>query len=151
MKTTQRLSYGEDHTRNLKTVIALNRATNLLNRRAGAVFRRHGLTMQQFAVLEVLYHKGDLSIGEIIQRILATGGNMTVVLKNLIKEGFVVKRANPSDSRVAIISITDMGRQKINALFPEYLEDLHDFLKSVPDDEKNALIRTLKMLQRRQE
>ncbi len=150
MKTIRKLPYGEDHIRNLKAVIALNRATNLLNRRAGAVFRRHGLTLLQFAVLEALYHRGDLSIGEIIRRILATGGNMTVVIKNLLKEGFVVKQVSPADSRVAIISITDLGSQKMEAIFPEYLEDLHNFLKNVPDDEKDALTKTLKVLQRRQ-
>ena len=149
MKTARQLPYGEDHIRNLKAVIALNRATSLLNQRAGAVFCRHGLTMQQFAVLEVLYHRGDLSVGEIIRKILATGGNMTVVLKNLAKENFVTKRAEPSDSRVAIISITAKGRQKIESIFPEYLEDLHNFLESVSDADKDALIRTLKILQRR--
>ena len=149
MKTNHRISYGEDHTRNLKTVIALNRATNLLNRRASAVFWRHGLTMTQFAVLEVLYHKGDLAIGEIIRTILSTGGNMTVVLKNLTKEKLVTKRADPADSRVGIISITALGRRKMEALFPEYLEDLHDFLKSMPDEEKNTLTVLLKRMQRK--
>ena len=103
MKVKTRLPYVEKHEVNLKAVIALNRATNHLNRRAYAVFRRHGLTMMQFAVLEVLYHRGDLTVGEIIQKILTTGGNMTVVLKNLVKEGLITRCVAPTDNRVAIV------------------------------------------------
>ena len=144
----KRMSYGDSHAPNLKAVIALNRVTNNLNRRAATIFRSHGLTMMQFAVLEVLYHRGDLKIGEIIEKILSTGGNMTVVLKNLIKDGFVVKCADPADSRASVISITDEGRRKIEVLFPKYLEDLNDFMKGISADEKKMLISTLKVLQK---
>jgi MarR family 2-MHQ and catechol resistance regulon transcriptional repressor len=148
MKVKTRLPYGEKHEVNLKAVIALNRATNHLNRRASAVFRRHGLTMMQFAVLEVLYHRGDLTVGEIIQKILTTGGNMTVVLKNLVKEGLITRCVAPTDNRVAIVSLSERGAAKIEQLFPEYLEDLADFLKCLPTEEKKALTATLKTMQR---
>ncbi len=148
MKVRNRLPYGEKHEVNLKTVIALNRATNHLNRRAAAVFRRHGLTLMQFAVLEILYHRGALAVGEITRRILATGGNMTVVLKNLMKEGLITRCASFSDNRVAIVSLTARGAAKMEQLFPEYLEDLDDFLNCLPDAEKRALTTTLRIIQR---
>lgn len=148
MQLKNRLPYGEKHELNLKTVIALNRATNHLNRRASAVFRRHGLTLMQFAVLEILYHRGALAVGEITKRILATGGNMTVVLKNLMKEGLIARGPSSSDNRVAIVSLTVRGAAKMEQLFPEYLEDLAGFLSCLPDVEKKALTTTLRIIQR---
>lgn len=58
-----------------------------------------GLTSSQFAVLEALYNKGDLKICEIIEKILTTSGNITVVIKNLEKEEFISKYPDPEDKR----------------------------------------------------
>lgn len=148
MKTKKMKLYDKEHILDLKTVIALNRATNHLNRRALAVFRKHGLTMMQFAVLEALYHKGSLKVGEIIEKILTTGGNMTVVLKNLAKDGLITKRIDPEDSRAMLISITDKGSRVMERVFPEYLADLRDFLETISDSEKKNLVAVLKALRK---
>lgn len=139
MKVKRKPLYTQTAEINLKTVIALSRSTNRINRSAGIVFRRHGLTTMQFAVLEVLYHKGDLKIGEIIGKVLATSGNMTVVINNLEKEGMVARNPDPEDNRSYIISITAKGIQKLELIFPDYLEDLNSTLKVLTDEEKQIL------------
>lgn len=145
MKTNNN-SYGDKNDLNLKTVIALTRSSNKLNRRSNTIFRNHGLSSMQFAVLEVLYHKGDLRICEIIEKILSTGGNMTVVINNLVKEGMVEKYVDPNDSRSSIIHITDKGKEKIEEIFPEHLIDLEIFFDKLDEDEKHNLINILKKL-----
>lgn len=63
-----------------------------------------GLTAAQFGVLEILYHKGNLRIGEILEGTLSTGGNMTVVIENLEKTGFVVRYPDPRmEGRVSYV------------------------------------------------
>lgn len=136
--------YGHAHAQDLELVITLNRAANGHNRRAAEVFRRHGLTTMQFAVLEVLYHRGDLKIGEIIAKILSTGGNMTVVVNNLERDGMVARRVHPEDSRASLISITDRGRGKIEALFPEYLEVIGTFFRALSEKEKDVVAQSLR-------
>lgn len=130
----------------LKVVIGLNRSANAINRRANAVFRRHGLTPMQFAVLEALYHKGDLKVGQLIEKVLTTGGNMTVVINNLAREHMVEKRTDPADSRSYIISITERGCIKIEDIFPEYLQDLKEVLGIFSGEDKLALINLFKKL-----
>ena len=49
-------------------LIAMHRIVNELDRRTAAIARKYGLTLPQFAVLEALYHKGDLSVGELKER-----------------------------------------------------------------------------------
>jgi len=138
--------FGQESVIDLRMVIGLNRSTNLLGRRAGPIFRKHGLTTMQFAVLEALYHKGDLKIGEIIEKVLTTSGNMTVVINNLEREGLVDKRPAPTDSRAFIISLTESGRARMEAVFPEYLADMRNTMSALTDDEKQAVVLALKKL-----
>lgn len=100
----------------------------------------------QFAVLEVLYHKGDLKIGQIIAKVLATGGNMTVVINNLEKEGMVIRSPDPEDNRSSIISITTKGSQKMEAVFLDYVDDLAKVLEALTDEEQQTVTKILRKL-----
>ncbi|HIT89249.1 MAG TPA: MarR family transcriptional regulator [Candidatus Merdenecus merdavium] len=145
-KENRNSSYGEENDINLSAFIGINRGANRAMKRASTIFREHGLTTMQFAVLEVLYHKGDLKIGQITEKILSTGGNMTVVINNLQKEGMVEKYADRRDSRASVIHITEKGEKKIEEIFPHYLSDLKLFFAKINEEEKVELARILKKL-----
>ncbi len=138
--------FSKENMPDLKLVIALNRSVNTINRRLLAVLKRRGLTMMQFAVLEALYHKGDMKIGQLIEKVLTTGGNMTVVINNLAKEKLIQKRCDPTDSRAFIISITEKGAQRMREIFPEYVRDLGEAMDVFTDAEKQGLVALLKKL-----
>jgi len=139
-------SYGELNDLNLKTLIALSRCYQTIHKKLSKVFKEGGLTTSQFAVLEVLYHKGDLKICEIIEKILSTGGNMTVVIDNLEKDGLVKRYSDVHDRRATLISITDKGREKIEEIFPIHLEYLKEIFSVLSPEEKKILIVLLKKL-----
>lgn len=103
----------------LKIFIGLTRAVNRINRESERIFRKYGLTTGQFAVLEALYHKGDLFVGEVQELILTTSGNIPVILRNLEKEGLLVRRQDPKDRRKFVLSLTPKGRDLIDRVFPE--------------------------------
>ena len=147
-KTTAiaKTTYGDLEDLNLKTLIALTRSTQSVHKREYKVIKDGGLTISQFAVLEVLYHKGDLRVSEILDKILATGGNMTVVIDNLEKDDLVQRCSDPNDRRVNLISITDKGRNLINEIFPIHLENINDIFSSLTIEEKKMLISLLKKL-----
>lgn len=131
---------------NLKTLIALSRCSQNVHKREFETMKKGGLTVSQFAVLEVLYHKGDLRVSEILDKILATGGNMTVVIENLIKERLVKRNIDINDRRVNIISITDKGRDLMSQIFPEHVENINTIFNVLSTEEKQTLIRLLKKL-----
>nr|WEJ77368.1 MarR family transcriptional regulator [Streptococcus suis] len=41
--------------------------------------------------MEALYNKGNLRIQDLIDKLLSTSGNMTVVIKNMIRDGYIYK------------------------------------------------------------
>lgn len=141
-----KISYGKQNDLNLKAFIGLSRTTQGLHKRAGNIFNKGGLTLSQFAVLEALYHKGDLTIQEIIESILSSSGNMTVVINNLEKEKMIERHVNPKDKRSSIIAITDKGKQKVEEVFPLHLADLKKSFDTLTQNEKEALITLLKKI-----
>lgn len=139
-------SYGKEADLNLKLVIGLSRTTQLIHRHSGERFKEAGLSLAQFAVLEALYHKGEMSIREITRIILSTPGNMTVVIRNLERQGLIATRTRPEDRRSTLAAITPLGVEKIKALFPGHLQDLEEAFSPLSETEKEGLISLLKKL-----
>lgn len=139
-------TYGELSDLNLKALISLSRCNQTVNKRTYNTMKKGGLTISQFAVLEVLYHKGDLRISEIIEKILSTSGNMTVVVDNLEKENLVKRCPDPMDRRASLISITEAGKNLIEEIFPKHLENINELFNVLTLEEKKNLITTLKKL-----
>ncbi|MFA9375456.1 MAG: MarR family winged helix-turn-helix transcriptional regulator [Lachnotalea sp.] len=141
-------SYGTENDSNLKAFIGLSRTTQALHKRAGSIFNKRGLTVSQFAVLEALYHKGDLTINEIIESILSTSGNMTVVINNLEKDSMIERYVNPKDKRSSVIAITQKGRKKVEEIFPVHLKDLEMSFQQLSEEEKQILVELLKKIEK---
>ncbi|QEN08799.1 MarR family transcriptional regulator [Oceanispirochaeta crateris] len=141
-----KISYGHENDLNLKLVIALARSLQYLHRGEGKNIQDAGLTLSQFSVLEALYHKGDLRICEIIEKTLSSGGNMTVVVNNLVKDGMVARYQDPDDGRASKICLTDKGRSIIDELFPRHIESLRSLFTSLKEEEKLQLLKILKKL-----
>lgn len=138
--------YGEVNNLNLKLVIALARTGNSEFRKTLNLLKKYKLTISQFGVLEALYHLGELCINQLIEKTLSTSGNMTVVVKNLERDGYIAKVQSPTDKRRWIIQISEKGSQLIETVFPEHLADLNQGFSNLDFSEKNELLRLLKKL-----
>ena len=129
---------------NLSTLVVFTRAENKIHKIEYETIKKSGLTTAQFGVLEALYNIGDLRICELIEKILTTSGNITVVIKNLEKDGLVRKYSDPLDKRATIISITDKGKNIIEEILPEHIINISKIFDILTDEEKNQLKRILK-------
>src|SRR5215472_14455776 len=84
----------------LATYVKLMRAANSARNVAAHDLANTGLTLTQFAVLEALYHLGPMSLSDLAQKVLTTGGNLTMVANNLEKQGLARRQRSPQDGRV---------------------------------------------------
>lgn len=128
----------------LSTLVVFTRAEHIIHKKEFETIKRSGLTPSQFGVLEALYNKGDLRIYELIEKILTTSGNITVVIKNLEKEGLVKRNPDPSDKRSCIISLTEVGKQVIESILPDHIENIRHIFDTLTDEEKMTLKMILK-------
>lgn len=133
-----------DNKLNLSTLIVFSRAEHEIHKKEYKTIKSSGLTIAQFGVLEALYNKGDMNINEIIESILTTSGNMTVVIKNLEKDGLINKTIDPKDKRSSIISITEKGINIIEEMLPSHIENINSIFNVLTEDEKITLKNILK-------
>lgn len=128
----------------LKLFIGLNRTLNRMHQTTDVIFRRYGLTRGQFAVLEALYHKGDLSIGEVQAHILTTSGNIPVIVRNLEKEKLLEKTVDANDRRRILLHLTEKGRSLIAQVFPENAACIRNMMSTWSEEEQQMLLQAMK-------
>ena len=128
----------------LSTLVVFTRAEHTIHKKEFETIKESGLTPAQFGVLEALYNKGDLRIKELIEKILTTSGNITVVIKNLEKDGLIKKNPDPEDKRSCIISLTTKGKDVIEDVLPNHIKNIKNIFEILTDDEKTTLKNILK-------
>lgn len=130
----------------LKLYIVLSRANKAINEVTNQFFQQHGLNPTEFAVLELLYHKGSQPLQQIGNKILLASGSITYVIDKLEKRGYLNRVSCPSDRRVTFAEITQSGADFMKKLFPEHEENLHELLSVLTPEEKDTAIELLKKL-----
>lgn len=131
---------------NLKLFVVLNKCTLSVGKKSEKNIRITGLTVPQFSVLEMLYHKGDLKVGDIIEKSISSVGNISLIIDNLQKLEFVEKRKCKSDGRITYVSLTEKGRNLIAGMWPSHEADLDNIMSVLNSEEKDTLITLLKKL-----
>ena len=132
-------TYGVRTDKSMKTVVRLEKASLKITNLTVNYLSKHNLTFNQFKVLEVLYHLGDLNIGSITKLTMSTPGNITVVVKNLKRDEWITSIKDPNDSRASILSITQKGKDIIEEVFPNHAKNLHNALEVLSDEELDTL------------
>lgn len=150
MRIKNKISYGETSDRALRCWIEIVRSFTKIRAKELPFIESFGITMQQFVVLEALYHLGDLRIGELIQITLSTSGNMTVVIKNLTKKGLAEAKRDPRDKRATIVSLTQSGVDLISGMFETHAEQITRFISPLSAEEQDSLTALLRKLEKAQ-
>lgn len=128
----------------LKLLIGLHRVCNEIDRRSSRIFAQYGLSLGQFAVLEALYSKGDLSVGEVQKKILSTSGTIPVIVSNLAKQGLLERQMDLSDKRKCILHITEEGKKLMEEVFPKNKTVIIDSMANWSEEEKEQMLKILK-------
>jgi MarR family 2-MHQ and catechol resistance regulon transcriptional repressor len=113
---------------------------------------RLGFTsLSDFAVLEVLLHKGALPVNTIGEKVLLTSGSITTAVQRLEKKGFVRRERNEGDARVVLVHLTDSGREAIVAAFASHAENLDTLFEQFTEEERNQFSELMRKVGRRSE
>ncbi|MEQ8524263.1 MarR family transcriptional regulator [Gracilimonas sp.] len=141
----------EEEKTTLNAFIKIMRATESMNGRLARHLSEANLTVSQFGTLEALLHLGPLNQRELGQKLLKSGGNITLVIDNLQKNGLVEKKTDPNDRRAVIISLTKKGRSFIEEFFPQHLEKIKEEFSCLNIKEKEQLAGLCKKLGKKPE
>ena len=103
-----------------------------------------GLGLSDFAVLEVLLHKGAQPINAIGKKVLLTSGSITAAVDRLETRKLLQRKADPKDRRSRIVQLSKTGRHLIGRAFQKHAIDMEETMAVLRPGERVELIRLLK-------
>src|SRR5688500_15462497 len=113
-------------------------------------FHKHAdlydLTLTEFEILEALYHKGPLLLGDVQKKILLSSGGVTYTVDRLAEKGLVERRDCETDRRARYAALTSKGQALIGRIFPDYaarIEKTMSVLSAREQEAATALLRKL--------
>lgn len=139
-------TWGPEEEQALRLWISLARSYQTFARAVGQKISEYGLTMPQFGILEALLHLGPLTLGELAEKLLVTGGNVTYVMDRLEEDGLVYRERCGEDRRVIYAKLTPEGRSVVEGVFPGHAEFILDLVQHLEPEERDEARRLLKKL-----
>lgn len=130
----------------LKLFVVLSRAWQSVKRRAEEDIRRSGLNPTEFAVLELIYSKGDQPIQKIGEKVLIASSSITYVVDKLEKKDYLKRKPCAEDRRVTYAALTEKGKAFMDGVFPSHRAAIREICSGLNADEKIQLIEQLKKL-----
>ena len=106
------------------------------------------LSWTSFVGLWVLWVWGEMESREFAQAVGISRPTATGVVTTLEGRGFVRRRKDERDGRMVLVSLTPVGRRKIEGLFPRYNEEEVAVTKQLSPDDQDALARLLRSMLR---
>lgn len=104
----------------------------------------HNTTLPRFDVMAALWHRPKgLTMTEISRRLLVSGGNTTVVVNGLEKEGLVRRMPSPKDSRIVYVALTEKGQAEFEHIAAGHEAELDKLLGVFGEAEVDAIANLL--------
>jgi MarR family 2-MHQ and catechol resistance regulon transcriptional repressor len=133
----------------LKTITILFRATRTLEDIIKREVESYGISLSEFMVMEALFHKGTLSVNEVLSKILIPNSSMSYVIDQLLTKGLIEKNRDFDDHRIYRLNLTEAGTRFMKKIYPRHQRALRLILDKLSLDEEMLLQESLKKIGKR--
>ena len=138
-----------DHHESLRIWLRLLACNNLVSNRVRQRLQdKFAVTLPRFDLLAQLERaQNGLKMGELTQRLMVTGGNVTGIVDALEAEGLVVRENDEDDRRAIRVKLTRTGAQQFRRMATEHerwIVELFDKLSAKQKHQLAALLAALK-------
>ncbi len=130
----------------LKLWVVLSRAHRAVAALAKLDIERGELSLTEFAVIEVLYHKGDLTAGQVSDRVLLQSGSLTYVIDKLVERGLIARRECETDRRLRYLRLTTSGKALMKRIWPGHAAVIEVATGGLSAAEKRTAIKLLRKM-----
>jgi DNA-binding MarR family transcriptional regulator len=135
----------EDDHHSIRLWLRLLTCSSLIETRLRSALREQfDTTLPRFDFMAQLERVPDgLTMGELSQRMMVSGGNVSGIASQLVKEGLVDRTAVPSNRRTFIVKLTPRGRRTFRKMAETHEEWVIGMLGHLDTDEVEQLMRLL--------
>jgi len=135
---------GTDH-----VWLVMMKAMRALTRYAAAGIEETGLGLSDFAVLEVLLHRGPLPVNTIGPVVDLTPGSISIAVDRLFAKDLVSRVESSEDRRVRIVALTPRGKTLIDSAFRKHSGQMRRVFAELSPEELRGLEAALKKVGKR--
>src|ERR1700742_4000225 len=129
--------------------LVMMKAMRALTRYAAAGIEETGLGLSDFAVLEVLLHRGPLPVNTIGPIVDLTPGSISIAVDRLFAKGLVSRVESSEDRRVRIVALTPRGKALIDSAFRKHSGQMRKAFAELSPEELRGLEAALKKVGKR--
>ncbi|HDR3658460.1 MarR family transcriptional regulator [Bacillus cereus] len=121
---------------------------HFLNKEVGSKFEGcTGMSQSRLELILQLYEVGEISQKALQQEVNIDNAAITRHLKQLEANEMIVRRKNPDDNRITLVSLTEEGRNKIQAFQEEKERFAASAFKGLSEEERDNLLNMLNHIQ----
>lgn len=134
-----------DHHQSLRLWLRLLACTNRIETRIRQrLLANFDTTLPRFDLMAQLERAGDgLKMGELSQRLMVTGGNVTGITDMLEKDGLVVRETDATDRRAFRVKLTAAGLRQFRRMAAAHEQWIVMLFKGLTTKQKEQLVRLL--------
>lgn len=141
-----KVSTLKDEELSLKLFVVLTRTLNSIKKRVEEDIKCLGLNPTEFAVLELIYNKGEQPIQKIGEKVLIASSSITYVVDKLEKKNYLQRKPSPKDRRIIYAVLTEDGKNFMDEVFPKHKLAIQEIVAGLDANEKENMIEQLKKL-----
>lgn len=135
----------EDDHHSIKLWLRLLTCSSLIESRLrGALRETFDTTLPRFDFMAQLERVPEgLTMGQVSQRMMVSGGNVSGIAAQLVKEGLVDRRPIPDNRRTFMVKLTPKGRRVFARMAQQHEQWVIQLLGHLDRDEVDQLMRLL--------
>lgn len=124
----------------------LRQIAGVVRRKGRAMLEEYGITPPQFDALVILNWDGELTIGDLSNRLYLAYSTTTDLVDRLERQGFVIRQRDDADRRVVRVKVLEKGSSLIEKVVDARRAYLESILESVGPDERKRILEVLDLL-----
>lgn len=124
----------------------LRKVDYIIRRKGREILSDLNITVPQFTALQILINQGDMTIGELSQKMALACSTITDLIDRMEKSELVVRKKDDKDRRVVRVEVLPNGYTILEKVLDKRIEFLSGKLVDFSDEEKNKLNIGLKYL-----
>jgi len=126
-----------------EVLIALRRVIRAIDLHSRQLVRSHGLTAPQALILKEIVSSGEISVGELAQRVSLSQATVTDILNRLEKRALITRARSSADRRRVLVRPTPAANATIENGPPLLQEDFARRFSRLEDWEQTFLLASL--------
>lgn len=125
---------------------SLRYIAHILKQKGREILNHYGITPPQFVALQWLLEEGDMTIGELSNKMYLACSTTTDLVDRMEKKELVIRVKDSKDRRVVRIHLLSEGERIIEDVIKKRQQYLQDLLKNFTEEEIDILEKSLSKL-----